>query len=74
MQVDKIGFSTHLKKRLCSLQTAHPYPLQVYATIKNVPRQKELDLHELFENKRLNGEWFEITTDIIDLVCTGKLD
>jgi hypothetical protein len=66
MKVFKIGYTTNLKKRLESLQIAHPYPLQVYATIENVSRQKETALHQLFKKQHVRGEWFAITPDIID--------
>ena len=68
----KIGYTTNLKKRLEMLQTAHPYLLQVYTTIENVSRKKETELHHYFNKKRIRGEWFEITPDMIDFVCNNK--
>ena len=70
--VFKIGYTTNLKKRLEMLQTAHPYLLQVYTTIENVSRKKETELHHYFNKKRIRGEWFEITPDMIDFVCNNK--
>ena len=73
MNVFKIGYTTNLKKRLEILQTAHYRLLQVYATIENVPRQKETDLHQLFKKKHIRGEWFAITPEIIDTVCKKRI-
>ena len=73
MNVFKIGYTTNLKKRLESLQTAHYRLLQVYATIENVPRQKETELHQLFKKKHIRGEWFAITPEIIDTVCKKRI-
>ena len=69
MKVFKIGYTTDLKTRLADLQVAHPYSLQVYATIENVSRNKETELHHLFKKKHVRGEWFAITPDMIDVVC-----
>ena len=73
MNVFKIGYTTNLKKRLESLQTAHYRLLQVYATIENVPRQKETEPHQLFKKKHIRGEWFAITPEIIDTVCKKRI-
>ena len=71
MQVFKIGFSTDFKKRFHNLQCAHPFKLHVYATIKNVLKEKEDELHQFFEKQRVRGEWFAITTDMIDAVLNA---
>ena len=68
MKVFKIGYTTNLKQRLVDLQIANFRLLQVYATIENVPRKKETELHEFFKKKHIRGEWFAVTPDMIDLV------
>ena len=68
MKAFKIGYTTNLKQRLVDLQIANFRLLQVYATIENVPRKKETELHELFKKKHIRGEWFAVTPDMIDLV------
>lgn len=55
----KIGIARCVDSRLASLQTAHPYPLEVVATIPRGGRPKERELHKRFADYRLNGEWFE---------------
>ena len=69
LKVFKIGYTTNLKTRLEDLQVANPSLLQVYATINNVSRKKETELHMFFQKKHIRGEWFAITPDMIDLVC-----
>lgn len=72
MKVFKIGYTTDLKRRLEALQVAHPYSLHVYATIENVSKKQETELHHLFKKNHVRGEWFAITPDIIDLVCKNN--
>ena len=69
MKVFKIGYTTDLKTRLADLQVAHPYCLQVYATIENASKKKETEMHCFFKEKHVRGEWFAITPDMIDSVC-----
>ena len=73
-KVFKIGFTTDLKARLQDLQVAHPYLLQVYATIENVPKKMETELHHFFEKKHVRGEWFAITPKMIDSVKKRKFE
>ena len=68
MKVFKIGYTTNLKQRLVDLQIANFRLLEVYATIENVPKKKEKELHEFFKKKHVRGEWFAVTPEMIDLV------
>ena len=60
MNVFKIGCTANLKTRLQDLQVCHYRLLQVYATIENVLRKKETELHRFFQTKHIRGEWFEV--------------
>ena len=62
----KIGYTTRISERLLSLQTGNPDLLVVYKTIKNVTKKKETQLHQLFAQYRIRGEWFAISPDMID--------
>ena len=65
----KIGYtSRNVEKRLEQLQTSNPDLLVVYRLIENVTREKEIQLHHFFDEYRIRGEWFRITTDMIDAV------
>ena len=64
----KIGFTTNLAKRLTVLQTGNPDVLVVYRSIQNVSMQKEHELHQYFANYHIRGEWYSITTDMIDSI------
>jgi hypothetical protein len=65
----KIGITNNISNRLTTLQTASPFKLfalRIYE-IKN-PRQVEFSLHLLFKNKRLQGEWFNLSEVDIDYI------
>jgi hypothetical protein len=58
----KIGWSVHPKKRLAELQVGNPYPLEIVGMIPG-NRGLEGDLHHIFAEWRLTGEWFEAEAD-----------
>ncbi len=55
----KIGWTTSIKLRFSSLQTGSPVRLRVIALIQGVERVVQSELHDIFEEFRLHGEWFE---------------
>lgn len=66
----KIGYTAgSVDKRLASLQTSHPEPLRVLASIEG-NRDVETDLHARFARYRKKGEWFEPHPDIIQFFST----
>lgn len=79
----KIGYSQNIQKRLKSLQTNHSSSLQLLGIIKG-DKQKEKEIHNLFKNSRIKGEWFfpsyqvlkfikeNTTLDLVD--STDKID
>ena len=69
LKMFKIGYTTDLNKRLEALQIGNPHLLCTYKTIDNVSRKLETRLHHLFQNKKIRGEWFAITPDMIEFVC-----
>ena len=62
----KIGYTINIAERLASLQTGNADLLVVYKTIENVTKQKESELHRLFSQYRIRGEWFAINPDMIN--------
>ena len=56
-------------ERLTDLQIDNPYVLTVYRTIENCKRTQESKLHHFFRKYHVRGEWFAITTEMIDEVC-----
>lgn len=53
----KIGIATDIRKRLWSLQTSTPAPLNLLATIPG-KRETETALHAFYASEHLRGEWF----------------
>lgn len=64
----KIGFTAgRVEDRLKSLQTAHPYKLEVVGKSRGT-RDYEKSLHSRFSSLRLEGEWFEPHPDLLALI------
>ena len=59
----KIGVSTQFKKRYDKLSTLMPFKLITINKIKsdNIYRLEQ-KLHNKFEDKRVKGEWFELSS------------
>ena len=64
----KIGIAVDVGKRLESLQTAHAYPLEVIHVIVGGGRETERLFHLKFQHLRLNGEWFEFTSELEEVL------
>lgn len=64
----KLGYTTHLERRLVSLQNMCPIPL-AYIWHRHGARYDEVTLHAAFASRRQHGEWF----DLQDLEL-GELD
>ena len=68
----KIGFTTiNVEKRLKSLQTAHPYKLELLATTPGTT-EYEKSLHDRFSSHRLKGEWFKSHPDVLAFISALK--
>lgn len=64
----KIGFSKNPTHREETLQAEEPE----VELLRKWPgsMQLELSIHALFESKRIRGEWFDLTEDDVDEICT----
>lgn len=64
----KIGGTSNLESRIKNLQVASPNDLKLIAWIEiNDWQEKEKQVHEYFDDKKIHGEWFDITlSEIID--------
>lgn len=60
----KIGYSLDPNARLATLQTGCPYPLSLVGTIEG-GREKERETHAMFEQYRMEGEWFVLNKEIL---------
>jgi hypothetical protein len=64
----KIGFTSgQVEERIRTLQTSHPYQIELLATISG-DMKFERSLHERFKEYRLQGEWFFPHPELIDYI------
>lgn len=71
----KIGRTRDLDRRLADWSPTPAYPIEVKLVIKaKDSRQAEKDLHNHFADKRLRGEWFELTELDVEYVRSLFLD
>jgi len=65
----KIGVSTNVDKRIEQLATLPPFDIElVHTTYDTDMYALEKDLHNLYADKRKNGEWFELTDNDVEYV------
>ncbi len=65
----KIGFARDVARRLEALAISCPIPMSlVYAVETNRFRQLERHLHKRFADRRIRGEWFELTSADLKVV------
>ena len=65
----KIGRTTHLPSRYYSLKSCSPCDLNVLAFLKcdNIYGM-EREFHEMFHDKRVRGEWFDLREEDIAML------
>lgn len=63
----KIGVSTDPQARLATLQSGSPFPLRILATAPG-GYEYESELHARFTKDRLHGEWFNPTSELLQLI------
>lgn len=74
-EVYKIGKTTNPKNRISSLKTSCPMDLKIIYMTKCIDYDLcEKELHKLFENKRVNREWFALDDNDIWRIkdCIGE--
>lgn len=65
----KIGVSVNPKSRLMSLSTASPNPLRlVWSKKYDDAYAVEKELHDQFNSKRINGEWFRLDEKDVETI------
>jgi len=68
----KIGVTKDLEKRLSAINNTSPYRCYILYKIEFKERKKAFELeskvHNKFDNKRLNGEWFELSSNELERV------
>jgi len=65
----KIGRSSKLDRRIKQLKIQLPFPVKVlYAVKVRDCAYTEAKLHDLYFERRLNGEWFELDAESVEWV------
>jgi hypothetical protein len=64
----KIGMSGDPKSRLAEIQRGHPNKLVLYKVVDNVMMDYEIKVHRMFNHVHKEGEWFELTDELIDFM------
>lgn len=68
----KIGKSKDPSERIKSVRTVSPYPVKLILQTKvNDQDKTEKMLHVMFNNKKINGEWFNLTDIDITTIQTA---
>jgi uncharacterized protein YlzI (FlbEa/FlbD family) len=65
----KIGMSKTPIKRIEKLSVVLPFPIKTIALIESQDiKQLEQQLHKRFADKRINGEWFDLSPEDIEYI------
>jgi predicted GIY-YIG superfamily endonuclease len=72
----KVGVTSNPQSRLGQIRTGCPFHVELLHAEPMLSRahalQHEADFHAVYEEKRLNGEWFDIDAELaIELIETG---
>lgn len=66
----KIGYSSTPKERIESMGVKLPFPIKPLHLIPtNNVRHAEKYLHHLYAQKRLGGEWFQLSNEDVQSIC-----
>ena len=68
----KIGLASDIQKRKMALQVGNPRLLHLLLLLSG-GHQLEVELHELFDDYRIRGEWFEPVPELLDFIDSCSL-
>ncbi len=67
----KIGSAKHVPIRIAALRCGNPFPVELVLDIPSQhPLRDERRWHRKFHTKRVNGEWFRLTKEDLELIRT----
>ncbi len=67
----KIGYATSVQDRFRDLQVAHASELTILLDIPGGPKL-EKELHQRFADHRVRGEWFALSSEILEYIADAK--
>lgn len=70
----KVGLATDIRNRFRQHQTSIPFKLYIAISYYTEDmRQEEKELHKIFNDKRIQGEWFKLTKKDLNIVKNRSL-
>lgn len=69
----KIGISDAIGKRLTTLQTASPYPIELIGWIPNGTKELERKIHQRFRKLNMRGEWFKLDKRLMKFIQSEEV-
>lgn len=68
----KIGVTRNVVQRLKGIQTGSPVRLKIVAFLPDAPRALEGDIHERYDEFRLEGEWFAENDRLAEVIKEAR--
>lgn len=68
----KIGVAGCVSSRFHALQCSNPRKLAVIGVIWDCSPELESEIHQLFSESRIRGEWFDASSDILKYVAENS--
>ncbi len=65
----KIGITDNPKRRYKQIKTANPTFVYLWIFSVNFPQVLEAELHSKFYNKKVQGEWFQLSSSDLESIA-----
>lgn len=63
----KIGTTNNVESRLGDIRVLNPQKIKLLKSIKGTQKY-EKEIHRKFKNDRIKGEWFRLSSDLIEFI------
>lgn len=69
----KIGVAANPHDRITQIRTMSPEPLELIAVTAGGGEKLEKSLHKRFDSIHSHGEWFHLTSELMEILLTEKM-